>query len=206
MTFDDASKHFDKSWVNFVYFFGINHVFFGIFCPVIAFWCFPVCATKPLEIRAIQIGTDPGPLMSKPACNHSSRVSLANLATKTRMLEAGCFFQLKICRWYWIWLGFRYQYLIMLLNIMPTKRRVSHDMLWSAILPVKGALFAFSTWLLVEICLLVSVGPNAPKRLTHNQALGQNCNKLMIYIYMGISKDRGGPPKWMVKIMENPIF
>jgi len=23
--------------------------------------------------------------------------------------------------------------------------------------------------------------------------------------YMGVSKNRGGPPKWMVKIMENPI-
>ena len=22
---------------------------------------------------------------------------------------------------------------------------------------------------------------------------------------MGVSKNRGGPPKWMVKIMENPI-
>ena len=24
-------------------------------------------------------------------------------------------------------------------------------------------------------------------------------------VYMGVSKNRGGPPKWMVKIMENPI-
>ena len=23
--------------------------------------------------------------------------------------------------------------------------------------------------------------------------------------YLGVSKNRGGPPKWMVKIMENPI-
>ena len=23
--------------------------------------------------------------------------------------------------------------------------------------------------------------------------------------YMGVSKNRGGPPKWMVKIMENPM-
>jgi len=23
-------------------------------------------------------------------------------------------------------------------------------------------------------------------------------------IYMGVSKNRGGPPKWMVKIMEKP--
>ena len=26
-----------------------------------------------------------------------------------------------------------------------------------------------------------------------------------IYIYMDVSKNRGNPPKWMVKIMENPI-
>ena len=25
------------------------------------------------------------------------------------------------------------------------------------------------------------------------------------YYYKGVSKNRGGPPKWMVKIMENPI-
>ena len=25
------------------------------------------------------------------------------------------------------------------------------------------------------------------------------------YGYMGVSKNRGGPPEWMVKIMENPI-
>ena len=24
-------------------------------------------------------------------------------------------------------------------------------------------------------------------------------------VYMGVSKNRGGPPQWMVKIMENPI-
>ena len=24
-------------------------------------------------------------------------------------------------------------------------------------------------------------------------------------LHMGVSKNRGGPPKWMVKIMENPI-
>ena len=27
----------------------------------------------------------------------------------------------------------------------------------------------------------------------------------VIFTYMGVSKNRGGPPKWMVKIMENPI-
>ena len=27
----------------------------------------------------------------------------------------------------------------------------------------------------------------------------------MIIQYMDVSKNRGGPPKWMVKIMENPI-
>ena len=26
-----------------------------------------------------------------------------------------------------------------------------------------------------------------------------------LYIYMGVSKNRGKPPKWMVKIMEKPI-
>ena len=26
-----------------------------------------------------------------------------------------------------------------------------------------------------------------------------------VWTYMGVSKNRGGPPKWMVKIMENPI-
>ena len=34
------------------------------------------------------------------------------------------------------------------------------------------------------------------------------CNKIRVIninIYMGVSKNRGGPPKWMVKIMENPI-
>ena len=25
------------------------------------------------------------------------------------------------------------------------------------------------------------------------------------HVYMGVSKNRGGPPKWMVKIMETPI-
>lgn len=113
VTFDHSSKHFDRSWVNFVY-------FFGIFCLVIAFWCVPACTTKPLEIRAIQIGADPGPLMSKPACNHSSRVSLANLATKTRMLEAGCFSNWRSAdgtEYDW-----DFRYLIMLLNIMPTKK------------------------------------------------------------------------------------
>ena len=37
-------------------------------------------------------------------------------------------------------------------------------------------------------------------------------NKGLSFIYkytcimqMGVSKNRGGPPKWMVKIMENPI-
>ena len=24
-------------------------------------------------------------------------------------------------------------------------------------------------------------------------------------LHLGVSKNRGGPPKWMVKIMENPI-
>ena len=27
----------------------------------------------------------------------------------------------------------------------------------------------------------------------------------LVYHHMGVSKNRGGPPKWMVKIMENPI-
>ena len=29
---------------------------------------------------------------------------------------------------------------------------------------------------------------------------------IFVYREMGVSKNRGGPPKWMVKIMENPIF
>ena len=76
---------------------------------------------------------------------------------------------------------------------MPTKRLVSHDMLWSAILPVKGALFAFSTLLLLEIRLLVSLVQTPQSVWTHNQALGQNCNRLIIY--MGVSKDRVKTPK-----------
>ena len=39
-----------------------------------------------------------------------------------------------------------------------------------------------------------SWGWNSPRFLT-----GQ------ILLYKGVSKNRGGPPKWMVKIMENPI-
>ena len=27
----------------------------------------------------------------------------------------------------------------------------------------------------------------------------------MVYFYLGVSKNRGKTPKWMVKIMENPI-
>ena len=29
---------------------------------------------------------------------------------------------------------------------------------------------------------------------------------LLFQVHKGVSKNRGGPPKWMVKIMENPIF
>ena len=35
---------------------------------------------------------------------------------------------------------------------------------------------------------------------------GTECNVVVCtYWYMGVSKNRGKPPKWMVKIMENPI-
>ena len=28
---------------------------------------------------------------------------------------------------------------------------------------------------------------------------------MFVNVQLGVSKNRGGPPKWMVKIMENPI-
>ena len=40
-------------------------------------------------------------------------------------------------------------------------------------------------------------------RATKQVPLGP-MSKLCIYIYMGVSKNKG-TPKWMVKIMENPI-
>ena len=33
----------------------------------------------------------------------------------------------------------------------------------------------------------------------------KKCNFAQNVLNMGVSKNRGGPPKWMVKIMENPI-
>ena len=49
--------------------------------------------------------------------------------------------------------------------------------------------------------------------VTWGDDVDQPCsNKGLSFIYkytcilqMGVSKNRGGPPKWMVKIMENPI-
>ena len=42
--------------------------------------------------------------------------------------------------------------------------------------------------------------------LYHFVPLGKSSNLVYsIYIYIGVSKNRGGSPKWMVKIMENPM-
>ena len=41
--------------------------------------------------------------------------------------------------------------------------------------------------------------------MIHSPALHVGFRKVSCYIHMGVSKNKGGPPKWMVKIMENPM-
>ena len=51
--------------------------------------------------------------------------------------------------------------------------------------------------------------PPPPAKLQSSETLKNPRKKQRMerfFVYMGVSENRGGPPKWMVKMMDNPIF